>query len=246
MISPSDAVKSLEWDSAFFGKGMARLFHPDAFASEEIFNDYCKKQGFEQVQACIEADNENSVRTLTDLGFELVDLKLTMTCRVTKKHQKITPDPDIYLSTQADIKPLLEVCHGSFNQVSRYNWRDFLTQDQISAFYDTWLENGVKGKHDDFCFHYKQGEKILGFTTISLKDNAAYIGIIAVAKESRGRGIGDKLMDNVFTYAATHELTSVASVTQGKNTPTQHLYHKHGLEVSQSECWYYKIIGEVA
>lgn len=243
MIDPSKAIKLIEWDSAFFGKKIARLYAPEAFTNEAIFDNHCKTQAFEQVQACIKSDDKNNALSLGNLGFELVDSKLTMSCNITNTHYK--PDPDISISTEADIPQLLKICHGSFNHISRYNWKGFLSQDHISAFYDTWLVNGVRGKHDDFCFHYQQNNKIVGFTTITARDKTVNIGIIAVAKESRGMGIADKLMDNVFAYATSHQLSSVTSVTQGKNTPTQHLYRKHGMEVSLSESWYYKIIGEV-
>jgi ribosomal protein S18 acetylase RimI-like enzyme len=246
MSSAAEPLLLIDWDSDFFGKRIARLFYPDAFASEIEFARACRDRRFELVQACIDADDAQNAHQLERLGFEPVDLKLTMARRTPPQHRGLVPDPRIRRSEESDIPALRDVCHGSFNDVSRYRWRNTVSDEQLSRFYDLWLENGVRGRHDDFCCHYEEGGRVLGFTTLRVRVGEVGIGIIAVERQARGRGIADALMENVFAYAAGHQYHSVSSVTQGKNIPTQRLYRKHGMEVTLSERWYYKITGVIA
>ena len=68
----------------------------------------------------------------------------------------------------------------------------------------------------------------------------AGIGLIAVRAEARKQGIADALVANVMAYARQHKLEGVYSVTQGRNIPTQKLYQKHGMQLTQSESWFYR------
>ena len=238
------AIQRIEWDSAFFRKNIARLDITGPIPDAVALAEYCHKEQIDLIQACVNSADKNTIFALENLGFDFVDLRLVMSCDL-KATPPFEKNNSIRLSTEADIAQLLAISHHSFTEVSRYNWKDFFSLAQIDAFYDLWLENGVKGKHDDFCLHYQQGDKILGFTTIKVRNHDAYIGIIAVANEWRGKGIGDALVQNVFAYAAQHNLASVSSATQGKNTATQNLYRKHGMKVTTMESWYYKKVNSL-
>ena len=233
------AIQRIEWDSAFFGKNIARVDVTGPIPDAATLAKYCHKEQIDLIQACVSATDKNAILTLENLGFDFVDLRLVMSCDL-KATPPFEKNNSIRLSTEADMPQLLAISHHSFTAVSRYNWNNFFRTAQIDAFYDLWLENGVKGKHDDFCLHYQQDDKILGFTTIKIRNHDAYIGIIAVANEYRGKGVGDALVRNVFAYAAQHHLKSVSSATQGKNMATQKLYSKHGMKVTTMESWYYK------
>ncbi len=156
-------------------------------------------------------------------------------------------DPCITVAEERDIPALRAVCHGSFAEVSRYSWRGFFPPAQVDAFYDTWLENGVRGKHDDFCFQYLRAGKVAGFATIKAHEKReVYIGIIAVAPAFRGNGVGDALVRQAFAYAAERKIPVVSSATQGRNSATQKLFSRHGMRMGEVQGWYYYEFSELS
>lgn len=234
-----EAISLIAWDCAFFGKKIARLEIETALPDAEAIESYCRTQHIELLQACVDTGDSATIFALETRGFHFVDLRLDMAARVSGSPRK---DAHIQRSAESDIPALLSVSHHSFFEVSRYNWLGFFAPAQIDAFYDTWLENGVRGTHDDCCFHYVLDGKIAGFTTVKLHDNEASIGLIAVDAKLRGNGIGDALVENVFAYAKERGLATVSSVTQGRNRPAQTLYGRHGMQVRSTQSWYYKKI----
>ena len=243
MNEQSDSLVLIAWDTDFFGKRIARLYYPRAFTDVNEFDSECARQRYEWVHACINNDDEGNAAKLRELGFELADLKLTMTCHVTSQHRNITHSNNIRRSNEADIAELLSICHGSFNATSRYNWKNMLSQEQIARFYDLWLENGVRGKHDDFCFHYEEDGHILGYSTLKHNENELVIGMTAVHKNARGKGVADRLMEYILSYADKQGFHTISTVILGKNNPILHLHNKHGLFTTLTECWYYKVTG---
>ncbi len=239
MTAATPMIETLAWDSHFFGKKIGRLNTALPLADKTALESFARHERYDLVQACVDTGDKDSIIALEKLGFAFVDLRLTLTHRFSNDTSPQS-DTHIRLSTPADIDALKRVSHHSFTEVSRFNWQQAFTTEHIDRFYDVWLENGVKGAHDDLCFHYELNNIILGFTTIKVNNDMAGIGLIAVRAEARKQGIADALVTNVMAYARQHKLEGIYSVTQGRNIPTQKLYQKHGMQLTQSESWFYR------
>lgn len=243
MTSPADSIEIIEWDTRFFGQKIARLTPVLPIPSAEIIDEFCQRNAITMVQACVKTDDIDSIFALENSGFHFVDIKITLGCPTSRALMTSEKNKSIFLSTEADIEQLRAVSDKSYAQVSRYNWRNAFAASRINDFYNLWMENGVKGLHDDFCLHYADSGVIKGFISVNVRNNSANAGLMAVGADYRGQGIADILVGAMVAYAAEHNIANVGTVVLGKNLPAHNLYIKNGLRLRNMESWYYKRIG---
>lgn len=122
---------------------------------------------------------------------------------------------------------------------SRYKTDPKIGEEKYQALYSAWMLNSIKGILAKEVLVYAVDSEALGTVTLTIKDNVAEIGVIAVKESKRGLGIGKALMGAADVFAAAHELPGIRVVTQGANKPACALYTGKGYEIKKVEYFYH-------
>ncbi len=82
-----------------------------------------------------------------------------------------------------------------------------------------------------FIFFYKENDKILGtFALIKVTDTIFELGKMAVSPKSRGKGIGQKMMQFCIDFAESKNWKKIILYSNTKLENSIYIYRKYGFE----------------
>jgi peptide alpha-N-acetyltransferase len=85
-----------------------------------------------------------------------------------------------------------------------------------------------------------QGQ-VVGYISCHLTGQGkGQIGLMAIGKEVRGKGIAKSLVYAALRWFAERSVTQVFVVTQGRNVQALRLYQKCGFLIEKMELWYHR------
>ena len=93
-----------------------------------------------------------------------------------------------------------------------------------------WILKSVKNYQEISTFGYYQDNEILGFITLERKDSVYSIGLLGVAQNQRGKGIGKALVNQCIYETQKCGIEKLLVVTQGENQAAISLYEKQKFE----------------
>lgn len=241
-------LEILDWDTSFFKKKIADLKEVSISKDNLYFIDKeAQNKGIEIIQSCVDIANVQSINSLLSKGFLFADLKVDYTTEIAdrlKEINEIEKDYNNYngkieVATINDIEPLKKIATDTFLS-SRYN--NIISPQATKQLYSKWVENAVKGTFDDLCFKSITDNNISGFLTIKIiPKQFGKIGLIGISKHYQNKGIGSKLIRNLYSYLLNKEsINTVKVTTQGENIMAQNFYIKNGLKIESIKAWYYK------
>ncbi|MFQ3578796.1 MAG: GNAT family N-acetyltransferase, partial [Bacteroidales bacterium] len=115
---------------------------------------------------------------------------------------------------------------------SRYKIDKNFERKKFEEFFTLWIVNSVNKTFADKVFVYKKNRKTLGLVTVKIKNKLGNIGIIAVNSETRGLGIGSKLIQKVQEYLLINSINELEVVTQKANNMACKFYIKNGFTIN--------------
>lgn len=83
-------------------------------------------------------------------------------------------------------------------------------------------------------------DKLVGYLRLLIMEGYGHLGQIAVEKEERGKGYGNKLMIYAINYFKEKQISSVGLYVETKNNAAISLYKKYGFRKNH-ETWHYWI-----
>lgn len=213
-------IKFLEWDSSFFGYPIGKL---------EIKGP----TGFDLTSFQNEASNYKLVYVFSKEeifyeNFVLVDKKVVYVQKNISSFDRKSSKNKIqsFNSRLHDLGQLLELTLES-GRYSRFNLDPNFNSKEYSKLYSEWIKNSINGKLAFDILVCVEAEQIVGFTTIAKKsENLADIGLVAVHKNARGKGIATDLINKTIERAAKENFANIQVVTQANNIPATKLYSK--------------------
>lgn len=233
-------IKILDWDTKFFGFGVARLESHDIDESQLIHELHQLKNDGIRLVYCI-CHDEALGHTASKFG-RLVDRKATF-------HKKFDGEPayphNVLIEEYTSEEPTEDLYNLAIQSglCSRFNVDSGLPNDKFVELYKTWIRNSTKKKIAFKVLVAKNSEHLIGMVTLGEKDGRADIGLIAVDSKYRGQGIGNALM-----YQAENEFLKQFSegqvVTQKDNIAACRLYEKCGYAIEKIEHIYHIWLNE--
>jgi len=222
------AIERLDWDSAFFGMGVGRLY-AEALTPEVAL---------ESRQWC----RENRVDCLYFLGpeageapagFRLVDERVTLDWLAHPVAGLAEAAPAVRRFTEADLPALEDIARQSHRD-SRFYADPLFDRDRCDELYATWIRRSCQGWADAVLVAVCDG---LPAGYVTCKGDA--IGLIAVAGPVQGRGLGRQLVTAAQNYFQARGVSRVTVVTQGRNRAARALYERCGFRLATAQHWYH-------
>lgn len=232
-------IKKLNWDSEFFGFGIAQLEEPrDKYESLSFIDKFVKSNEIKLVQSLVDIRNIQFIEQLESDGFHYVDSRIDFTMDL-NKHNK---NNGYEIATTDDIFSISGIADSLFMD-SRF-FHPFFNKEKANELFKLWAEKAVKGEFDNICLKSvdSQSKQINGFVTIKYIDRTeARIGLIGVSKNHLGMGIGTSLINSAVSYLKGLKYEKLFIATQGRNIGAMNLYIKSGFKIKSMYNWFYKI-----
>ena len=227
----------LEWDSSFFGFKVARINlllsdEADLTRTLRLLHDNKYRLVYWYVPA---GQHENSRIALAHGGF-LADEKVTYV----KELADILSSPRAikyfsipYLDATPDTSIInLALQSGEY---SRFRLDPMFPRELCDKLYTCWITRSVNKEIAWEVLMVKECNELIGLITLATKDNRGDIGLVAVAEQARGKGIGRVLVTDADSYFIERGFTHAQVVTQKRNLKACGLYESCGYHIENVE-----------
>ena len=218
-------IRSLQWDSDFFGLriGRADILSKEVALSlaERLFE---LKRDFDLIYVF----DPNCVGFAAN-GARLVDEKILYSkqCEPRKQFPEITffegtsPSADLYR---------LALVSGGY---SRFKLDERLPKGSYERLYTRWIENACpkKGTNKQILTYLDTNSIAKGMITIDYQGELGHIGLVAVDTDCQHYGIGGKIMSTLDGYLFNLGVKTLEVPTQKANTDACRWYEKNGFTV---------------
>ncbi len=217
----------LAWDSEFWGVNFARAYAPDVDA-------WSLEHEIDVVCLLVDADDPRQAQLAESKGFRLMDVRVTLA-------RAAEAAPTSLRTGRADDVDRLARIAGSAHGITRFYADPRLPDARCDALYETWLRKSCAGWADIVLVAERDGTPS-GFVTVDVdeKTASASIGLIAVAADSRGAGLGTDLVRGALAHAHARDAQVVTVVTQGRNVAAQRLFQRCGFVTRSTELWFHR------
>lgn len=213
-------LTDLVWDSTFFGYNVGKVTLTDNEELPSIWPD-----GYNYKLIYIFSHQQICNTQINNVTAQLVDVKLLLGRPVTLGKQQ---DECIVLLTQLSVD-LINLATQS-GWYSRFKLDTKFRNREFERMYTTWITSSID-RDDVVVFGYMSNQQLVGFISLSTKNNVAYIGLIAVDETQRGMQIGSKLIAMADVYAQQNNLTQITVNTQQENSSALKFYIKNGFDI---------------
>lgn len=242
MAEMNDRLEILDWDTEFFDRRIGQITGgtlTDEEGARAI--EWATENGVECLYFVADTDHPNTHRVAQNLGFDLVGTRVTFRANV--GHSAPTNFPGIVRNAvEADRETLEEIARVSFTS-SRFFFDTRFPESKAAELYATWIRKILDGRLPGRVFVAEAEDRPVGFVTCSIEDAddrlTGKIGLLAVAPDARGHGVGSALMSMVgelYRHAGAHR---AEVVTQARNESAQRLYQRHGYVVDRTQHWFH-------
>jgi len=225
-------IQKLEWESTFFKANCAQ-FYPDKNFEPGNFEAYDWVQG-----KCL-INDELSKAIFGNNKFVFEDTRVIFEKELEVKELELRPNLEIVQSSIDEIDALCTIAKEELTEHSRL--LILVGKNQTEKFYAEWVKKAVFGTFDDISFTVKVDREPAGFITLKYSNIKPKIGLIAVRKEFQGRKIGKALIQFTENFLSEKNHRSLQVITEGRNIKAQQFYIKYGFNITNIECWYYKL-----
>lgn len=220
-----------EWESDFFGRKIYTLSSP----LNSIVETHIQHTALLSVK--ITSNDYRSIDFASKSGFKFVEGEVTYSKKLGE--YKLGDDSIPFtLADESVLDDLNKFLTGLYlNSRFRAPW---FSEDERDSFYRCWLRNAILAKFDDCCLVIKEKKEIYGFITLRVRQEKASIGLIGVAPDYHGKGIGKKLIKLAESYCSARSVMYMTVSTQMSNLTAANLYIKTGFSATEASHWFYK------
>jgi dTDP-4-amino-4,6-dideoxy-D-galactose acyltransferase len=244
MINTDSTVTArfLEWDSSFFGKRIARV--NGNFLNQErvdLINTWGKQNAIDCLYFLASSEGDATVICAEQNGYHLVDLRITLSAQLKDLSIVQNQDSSIRYANESDILALKTIA-GLNHTNSRFFTDQHFDREKCRSLYEIWIEKCVRAPNGH-VFVWEDSRKAIAYVSASLEpDGTGKIELVGISPEWQGKGIGKQLISAAQCYFAANQVSTITTVTQGRNIHAIKLYQKCGFFIQSIELWYHKWI----
>ncbi len=216
----------MAWDTEFFGIRMGRATHLDGVSQWAVDN------AVGMICLLLDAGEPREIQKAGLLGFDFMDVRLTL------ERPTASVGYGARLLRLEDFPILRAIARESF-RLTRFYADPRLEDERCDDLYEEWARSSFAGAAD-ITLVSERDETPVGFVTVNLDGEKASIGLIAVAADHRGTGVGRELVSSAVNWARGQKATTMEVVTQGRNLGAIRTFEGCGFRVSKTEVWMHK------
>jgi dTDP-4-amino-4,6-dideoxy-D-galactose acyltransferase len=227
----------LAWDSEFLSFPVARIEGPDV-DDEELSTTLRGARGdrFRLIYWATHAERSVPETLMREFSGVLADRRATFSLDLSSPGAAL-PASDIVISEypSGPASPRLHELAITAGAYSRFRRDPLFPPEGFRALYRTWIHRCAVGELADAVLLASSPVvgAPLGMVTISVRDRVGRIGLIAVAEDARGRGVGTRLVDGAHERMRRLGAGRAVVVTQLDNAPACRLYEYLGYRLSE-------------
>jgi len=227
----TNIIKTLEWDSQFFGYPVARINFDKEGSDclDDLFLNIESKK-LRVTYFYVPPAEKELISRITKKGGILVDQKVIFS-KNTEKHNKYSNDIIEFQGIDLNIKLIELVLQAG--KYSRFRLDRNFNKREYQRLYIEWLSKSLKKVIAFKTLVAKEGSDIVGITTLGEKAKFADIGLVAVDKNFHGQGIGCDLIHSADNVANEKGIKEIKVATQLKNKGACRLYEKCHFQIEK-------------
>jgi len=231
-------LQRLVWDTRFFGFPVFEL-QTDRLRFTDTARLLARaKQKNVRCLYYIGPASATDRRLARRLGFRFQADRHTFAAPVPKR--SLSPVLNVRPACAADQPRLISIVkeiarHSRFSRDRRF------PAGSADRLYVEWLKRSMRGRFDDAVLIVLDNGKPAGL--VSLRQQPArqgQIGLIGVAQGSRGRGLGQRLMQAAIRWFQTKGIRRIQVITQGDNKAAHALYRSSGFRRVSMQAWHHR------
>ncbi len=211
-------IEKLDWDSAFFGYPVGRIFikNAEGFDLDAIGKEF---RNFKLVYMF------SDVRLPQEYSNCLVDRKITFTKGFAQQQDVLKINE--YDKEKDSYDELLDLAYLS-GLFSRFKTDKRFKNMEFKRLYKQWIDRSINDTNIKVLV-VRTDDSLSGFVTLEMADAiTAKIGLISVGSNYQGKGFGSSLISNAERAALAFGRSTIQVVTQQDNKPAVRLYEKNG------------------
>jgi dTDP-4-amino-4,6-dideoxy-D-galactose acyltransferase len=227
----------LEWDTKFFGFGVARIMQAAQDEAElsktlELLRDNNYRMAYWQISA----DKHENTRIALTLGGFLADEKVTYVKNLVgiSDSRRISAYTSVTYPDTTPDAAIIKLALQS-GEHSRFRLDPKFPRPLFDKLYTCWITRSVSKEIAWEVLVVKEHNDLLGLITLGIKGDRADIGLLAVAEQARGRGIGRALVTDADWHFAERGYALAQVVTQRCNLGACRLYEACGYKIESVE-----------
>ena len=218
-------IRTLQWDSDFFG---LRIGRADILSTEDSLFLAARREELKQQFELLYVFDPNNIGFNAN-GARLVDEKILYSkpCEPRKQYddivffKQVKPTEDLYR---------LALVSGGY---SRFKLDERLPKGTYERLYTRWIENACpkEGTNKQILTHLDTNSIAKGMITIDYQGELGHIGLVAVDIDCQHQGIGGKIMSTLDGYLFDLGVKTLEVPTQKANADACHWYEKNGFTI---------------
>ena len=232
-------IKSLEWDTDFFGVNSAALYIYSDLSDEDRAFILKEIEKFEFVTIKDEMYLESNGHWITgELHAKLVDVNMQFERGLKEMQPYKEEQKKVMIEDCMEInEQMIKIAEDSFIYSRFYN-DAHIGKEKGKKVYGNWVRNAFNVQGKVFAF-IKAGEEVQGFVLFSICNKILTIELICVDKRARRRHSGTALINEVIKYAEFHQVSFVQVGTQIQNIQAINFYFKNGFKLKKTIATYH-------
>lgn len=232
----------LEWDSSFFGFPIAQV--ADETLSEPSGRAVLKWSKANSVRCLYFLADPNSAETAEwahRLDFKFVDVRVELSLGVGVPNMPGVQELALRTAQASDIAALQMIAREA-HQDSRFFFDTNFPRARAEELFATWILKDCEGRADKVFIAARKNSEPLGYITCNLSKDShnGRIGLVGVAAECRGGGLGKMLVSQALEWFRSVGAQKVFVVTQTRNIAAQRLYQAAGFRTDSVKVWYHR------
>ncbi len=230
-MSQESKFQKVDWDTTHFGYGVARI---DLAGIGNLVDlnqrlEYTRSCGIRLVYFFVPSEDFEANNLVKRAGGFLADEKITYLANVAGG-LKLENTFNIVSYLGKPLNDRLMLLSFEAGVYSRYKLDSNFSHNEFIDLYTEWIRKSLNGEIARDVLVYKEDETEVGFITLGERDGRCNIGLIAVDKDYRRKGIGEKLVGEAFQKASEWGYGQLDVVTQKANISACRFYEKIGFE----------------
>ena len=182
----------------------------------------------------VDAGHVDESRAAQQAGFQLVDVRIEL-------HRPTAAErAPVREHREEDVEALRAIARASHGDTRFYADPRF-PRKRCDDLYDVWISRSCDGWAEAVLVPDEKGPAA-GYVTVHVDEarQRGSIGLIAVAPEARGRGVGETLVRAAVDWCHGRALREILVVTQGRNVNAQRVFQRCGFRTSTVGLWFHK------